>query len=1829
MTKVLGSDLTDHLTDLDAGARELVRIVDRLRVAEEVPRAVIDGTLEHVITTGRRLRDAIIAAGRQLDPPEDLPSWTDVSSLRAVVETLANKLTVLEAEARRSRLTALKLELEDGVIRESVAARRRRLEAQRRAATESVAAASPDVAAHLPWPLDTVPSWVSWVLSLEDPEATLVLEAIAGLLPALGDLIGMLSPGKWEYPTTEPEPHLGREPTSVAPVASQGPTEASDEATRSDATETEIDESLRAAEHDPIGRSPKCGDVRPETDLPLDARDECGVVGPTAAPVMTSAVHSPGGAEEIRWEGAGTAPRDDSGEPCAQGAPSASADDPAPARERTLDLVVTTRAFPEYFATYADFARSHWRDGNGVVISAPWLQPSFADQLEHVARAALAQNRLAHLVLFARCGEALDLTSIPRPADVRVLLELLANKDIAPVDENTTRVDDLSAANSENKKAGLASELSVVLAACLASPERVVPDVDADSIIGAAGLDNSATGSFLSAAFQLGAIEANPIQILRNELRRAPTRSPEELQAAVDAAADVLRKTKKQLWSAAGGKVQRSHCRQAWDAFMLAANPLLEDALAGRTDDLKSIEGLLGLHARLADRGGVKYQDRSATNRAAKQIVDAARALVLARREHARQERRRPGRLIDAVLASYQALRADGSEVDRLWVPLIEALASAQAGAPHVALDEQDFYSHPGLLETVPIVTVENGRVSVDPWVIDDPTSAACHLLRPADSISANRNGDAEDLLAYLRQLGREDLLVHVTPVSRADTMRAQEALEHARTEYHAVLSAAEREAARLHQVAHPSALVIERALSDAREIEDAETTNHGLLTESLRQLAAFAREEVDKAIPLIREQFAGLTPPPTIEKREAFERAINQGRLDEARRLAVGETPVPTPGSERATPWRRVAMDSYPEPRRILLEGRGEPLELCKRWFDGLRSTADGDKLRRSFAEFVFGTRFGKIHENEKNRESWVQSAAVRDWLRRERLNPSFLPQITAFAKVSIIVAPVPPTDRSFVQKTAEAVVGGKLADGRATIVLAPRISSNVRDNLRDDLRRRSARGYAIVDDLDFVRLVNPGGQQPNLVVGLLEIMLEQQPKWGPLNPFEPSEGQHTKPEMFVGREDEVRKLATRPQYSRLFSGRKLGKSALLKHVRDTHDGIKLPSGNTLRVLYVPVVGIDGEAQVVEKIRACFAEQLDHSPPIQPGPPDETLKQLTSSFLQRRERDSVLLFLDEADMFVEAQISAYEERREKCLTWAMRTDIEARKDAMDLPRVRFVFAGYRATHRNEGAWANWGDVLRLEPLAADAATMLVSGPLARLGINADAEAAAVAYRCGYQPAVIVRFGQRLVEHLDATVTPSRRESVAITPQDVSAAYQGVDVRNEIRTIVWNNFQGNPFGRIVFAATLLEFARLAPGAPLEDAPARVLSRLRMVAPGFLEESTAEGAPEERVARELRDFVERALLRLVDPAMQSYQLRFPHQLPILLQDDQEASIRREVPALEAQSGGKAIEGLRTVRSVLPRVALENLAEAITMPGIDALVAVSHYGPLLVQGAASVADRLGFAAGEVVDALESADDTQRRSHENRLAALNTTPESAQRVLSARSKQEELDSSLLVGGLDLLRWAIRNRREGRHEIELATVARLTTTQLQWWFERVRAIEFSGPSPARTFTEETSGIPFLVGLLDTELETGVGFDGVMASEDQVRAVIESYHVALERKAASLLSGDPALTLSVREAELFVMIARASASGIAHDGDDLREILLSPRDWAPAIPGFERWKPLEAGDEVHLEVLFRCGLLPPSPRTPRPESLECLVPLDPDDAAIVLAVSIEKCLSA
>ena len=258
-------------------------------------------------------------------------------------------------------------------------------------------------------------------------------------------------------------------------------------------------------------------------------------------------------------------------------------------------------------------------------------------------------------------------------------------------------------------------------------------------------------------------------------------------------------------------------------------------------------------------------------------------------------------------------------------------------------------------------------------------------------------------------------------------------------------------------------------------------------------------------------------------------------------------------------------------------------------------------------------------------------------------------------------------------------------------------------------------------------------------------------------------------------------------------------------------------------------------------------------------------------------------------------------------------------KDSRGLPRVRFVLCGYRATNRSEGAWGNWGDVLLLNPLDPADAVHLVTGPLARLGVDARQQSDAIAFRCGYQPAVIIHFCARLLSELERTTSFVERDRRVVRAQDVVSVFQLPEVQDRVRETVWLNFVGDPFGQLVFAAFLAEASSLAPGSPIDDAPQRVLAHITREASGRSVAAIGNGSWQDIGARHLRDLVKRSLLGEAEYHPLSLRLRYPHQLAILLQEDPRVRIRDSLDLLSASHG----PGSQRAEWVVPDDVLENI------------------------------------------------------------------------------------------------------------------------------------------------------------------------------------------------------------------------------------------------------------------------------------------------------------------
>jgi hypothetical protein len=784
----------------------------------------------------------------------------------------------------------------------------------------------------------------------------------------------------------------------------------------------------------------------------------------------------------------------------------------------------------------------------------------------------------------------------------------------------------------------------------------------------------------------------------------------------------------------------------------------------------------------------------------------------------------------------------------------------------------------------------------------------------------------------------------------------------------------------------------------------------------------------------------------------------------------------------------------------------------------------------------------------------------------------------------------------------------------GDLVAVLAPRISAEVRGRVLAEFRERRCKA-AVVDDLDLCRLLNPGGERPVPVVALLEVILEQQ-RWSDVSPFRLADGQSVRVEMYFGRADEARKLSREGHFSRLFSGRKLGKSALLRFIEQTEDGEPLPSGLRLRVVYVSAAGIDAERPMVEAILRALDERCPAggTPDEPDAEPAERLERALRRHFAEHADESLLFFLDEADVFVEQQLRLYAERAERILSFAMRSRMESNLDRAGLQRVRFVFTGYRVTNTTRGAWGNWGDVLRLRPLDPQDAADLIVRPLARLGIDARPQARSIAHRCGYQPAVLLRFGEQPLAHLEGTHPAHRRDQapVEVGPDDVATVFDGDRVRTEIVQVVRNNFQGNDVGEIVHAVMLLEFLGLPPGRALADAGAAVLQNLQRLSDGDLRWFTPEGStPEAEVAHHLRDLVERQLLvARREGTSEAHALRFPHLLPVLLHLADERELRQRLQTLRHKVA--VAPGTAAVEGALPKRDLEELrgylhpAEGSVADLRVVPVVASHWRTPLTDDRVGLAERLGLRPAMVLHA-----------HEALPARLPDGPSlllevRAREVADVLGRLTPGSIPALVGGADLLRWALD--AGGAADLADDTIVegfsdgRWSRARVAWWFQRVRALEFERPRALDQLYTRTSGIPLLLASFDRIFHDTLGLaDGETVSAADWQRAQEAFEAALPEVARALTGADGASALTPRELDLLRMLAQV------RDADDPQSV----REHLTELWSFYREKlnvePVSPEEWSRVGLLQRLGLVPAAPRRGRPE--ERLQPLPTDDA--------------
>jgi hypothetical protein len=1751
-----------------------------------VPRDDAERTLREVIQAGAELQNLLHQARTHLaEPPiPDMPDDGTPSpqeALRTIVENTLRRLDTAIKSIPHERLRMLVEELRAGRVVGALLPRQ--AEDRRMRAVEEVTRGLNGTVTNFPGPDGQTPTWLTWFWSLEPAVKTDVASEISQDWPLLLEFLEFVREENWA-PVGQPALPV-QQPTPAATAAvpeSRGPTapDAGGAAPSPPGIHCTTDKTSCPVE-EPVHPA---GTSRPAPPMLLEPGDKPRVKGGLSdarnstepdrdrAPLVRSPLIQAIAASPSANRSSEPPPRLVASTEVVEIAEGL-ADTGSPPAKVTPDHVepVNPEAPHPPLPTALDratFLERFWINDQGECEAAPWHADGFVERLVGAQLDALFRLDWRLALTLSRASESFPAAGLAPPPLVQWALDFAHGRSFT--DEST------QAAAIERVKESVAEFRSCTtnahdaLSACffLLSPAhtRIQPALASD-LVELLELPAS-TRRFVDAWLEFGR-DGDFEELQRAQV--AATMAPDDAQQfQLAERQDALRTEIRRLTLAAGGVVQRTHCRQAWDSFIVEALPVLQAVVDGPvTDDTlaRRLNALPATATRVFDRGGAKFHDRRRMDRAVTLLVEHAEALLTARSHAAVRPARRHGGALDVAL---EALRQAPPEAPS-WGRVLISLVASRLGL--VPAPERNPVFGPDQVAVRPLLLeawtgYDLTEVSLHPTAVRNARLAAARLLTPT------LPQPIEDVPLWLAT-HRPDLLSPDEDLAPEVARRLQSTRGKIDEQWTCALASLRLIAYDLAVLADLQHELAEAALNHAERVSDGNTeamdrlwlrhvdNQLGQRTRALKlQLRAEALQHGTDA--------------------EHVDAMLTSGQMAALIRSLGGHGPTTSTARVRATLFRPDAARRWPNPFQALQRYAADTsnerdvrafVDLWLRLRQPLRgkepTPAESAELRQSFAELFFQTktksRVSKVqHRSPRaaNHFSFVEMSDVRRWVEEGAPNPNFLPQLSRFQQLNVKVTPERTGSKAFARQIAYLAEEGQL-----TVVLAPGV---LVDQLRAAKQQVAERpvwaALAILDDLDLCRIFNLDDDAPEPLLALMEIVAEQQP-WSRFCPFEVVEGQHIKLEMFVGRAKEAEQLAHQATYGRIFSGRRLGKTALLRFVGGNESLRSLPSRNSLHVVFVSIAGMESEDAVAKAIEGAIVREFKVDPPSGDSiVPRDRLERLFKQVLDGSPTASVLCLLDESDAFYANQTSAASETQDS-LSWWMSRHAEEARDSANLPRVRFVFCGYLFTDQNRGVWENKGDVLFLKALDPDDAVRLASAPLARMGIDARSQADDIAFRCGRQPAVITRFGKELIEHLDKTRPRLNREMATVEARDVITVFQNNEVQRAIREACWLNFVGHPLGQLVFSGLLMVLKGRAAGAAVEDAPALIRETINKVDPNFDPSLLAVGAWEDVAYQLLRELVDRSLLVQAGFAPAAFRLLFPHHLPVLLQEDPARYMRDALTRIRSGTG------VRRPSWVLPEAVLQAITYALGPEakemGINAVAVASQWPEPLLQADGGLIQRLQTGEAGLSDRL-------------RLGLA------AQRAVAGL---EDAGVPLLcIGGAELARTAA-TRQSSYGDVELVRTGRMTEDQIAMWIQRKRAAEFTAQATdhMRDIVLRTGGIPILFSAVDRWLVDEAPTAPTLDEQDVARLHKRLEQAVLDVR-GQLLPGGGSEALTEREFDLVRLVVAACDD----HGDDFREALQGELVEIPGSPTIV--KALDPADHASLRMLLALGLLPREP---------------------------------
>ncbi|MER5967545.1 hypothetical protein [Streptomyces sp. NPDC002057] len=289
----------------------------------------------------------------------------------------------------------------------------------------------------------------------------------------------------------------------------------------------------------------------------------------------------------------------------------------------------------------------------------------------------------------------------------------------------------------------------------------------------------------------------------------------------------------------------------------------------------------------------------------------------------------------------------------------------------------------------------------------------------------------------------------------------------------------------------------------------------------------------------------------------------------------------------------------------------------------------------------------------------------------------------------------------------------------------------------------------------------------------------------WAAYNPYTPFVAGLVPPEVFYGRDEEMREVMGREGGMFLYGGRQLGKSALLRRVAEI-----FPSrADTHVAVYLDLLKAEiGHAEAPDRIWSRLVEDLKrkgvfNSKMSEQANPDVVVRNI-QSWLEGDDTRRILVLADEADAFLNTDSRrAYRVGSESTFPNVMHFQ---RLMEQTERRFKIVFAGLhqvqRFGHLSNVSTVHGGPDVLVGPLGTQAAVRLVTEPMAALGYFF--ERPELVWRIlaitNYQANLVQIFCRELVRVLHDRPYTWSGNPVRITEDDVQKVAASETVRRQI-----------------------------------------------------------------------------------------------------------------------------------------------------------------------------------------------------------------------------------------------------------------------------------------------------------------------------------------------------------------------------------------------------------------------------------------------------------------